>query len=49
LAIPFIGDFNVKLEIENNYKPRCTICIRDLMEEFNFDDAGSKNIEPTFA
>ncbi len=42
------GDFNVKFDIENNYKPRCSTCIRGMMEEFNLDDAGSDSKKPTW-
>ncbi len=34
------GDFNLKLDVKQNYKPRSTAIIRNFMEECGLEDAG---------
>jgi hypothetical protein len=41
------GDFNLKLDVVHNYKPRFTSIFKDFMEEFNLDDAGGEMRMPT--
>jgi hypothetical protein len=42
------GDFNLKLDVERNYKPRSTIIVKNFMEEFNLNDAGGEMRMPTW-
>ena len=42
------GDFNVKMDIENNAKPRTYKIIKDLMEERDLIDAGGEEKIPTW-
>jgi hypothetical protein len=42
------GAFNVKLDTENNYKPRCSTCTKDMMGELNLEDTGGDNNVPSW-
>jgi hypothetical protein len=35
-----VGDFNLKLDVKQNYKSRSTAIIRNFMEECGLEDAG---------
>ena len=42
------GDFNLKLDIGNNFKPRTTAILRDFMIEMDLIDAGDEDRKPTW-
>jgi hypothetical protein len=42
------GDFNLKLDISNNFKPRTTAILRDFMLEFDLKDTGEEDKKPTW-
>jgi hypothetical protein len=42
------GDFNLKLDLSNNFKPRTTAILRDFMLEFDLKDAGEESKKPTW-
>jgi hypothetical protein len=42
------GDFNLKLDLKQNYKPRSTAIIRNFMEECSLEDAGGEMRMPTW-
>jgi hypothetical protein len=41
------NDFNLKLDVAHDYKPRSTGIIRNFLEECNLDDAGGEMRMPT--
>jgi len=42
------GDFNIKLDMQNNFKPRSTAALIDFMDEFDLTDAGGEMRAPTW-
>jgi hypothetical protein len=42
------GDFNLKIDVEPNYKPRSVRIVKGMMEEFGLDDAGGEMRMPTW-
>jgi exonuclease III len=42
------GDFNLKMDVEANYKPRAVRIVKSIMEDFGLDDAGGEMRMPTW-
>jgi hypothetical protein len=42
------GDFNLKMDVEPNYKPRAVRIVKSIMQEFGLDDAGGEMKRPTW-